>query len=119
MKSFDFSVEEGSALLEFVVLGLLGQVVVLGLAIPALNNQRQQLAATNLAAQISRGVATQRFDSSSFTDVEEQTRANYDLPDDVEITISMTPESPHSGQVFEVTASIGSVAAHEKRRMPR
>ena len=111
--------ERGSAVLEFLALGLVAQFAILAIALPALQTQRIQLAANSLAAQIARYITLNPENASRIQELVEQETTNYALDPDLRVLVTTDPRIPRSGQRFTVKVKIGSFETTDTRKMPR
>jgi hypothetical protein len=112
--------EEGSALIEFVVFGLVAQISILMFAGSLLEQQKLQLAVESSARQAVRA-ATLSIDAAQgdvAKAIETQQSANFGLvPGRLRITV--TPVAPAAGELVSATASIDGVSATARMRVPR
>jgi len=112
--------DEGSALIEFVVFGLVAQVSILMFAGSLLEQQKHQLAVESSARQAVRA-ATLSKDAAQAdvaNSIEAQQTANFGLvPGRLRITV--TPNAPAAGELVSATASIDGASATVRMRVPR
>ena len=112
--------DEGSALIEFVVFGLVAQISILMFAGSLLEQQKLQLAVESSARQAVRA-ATLSKDAAQAdlaSAIESQQSANFGLvPGRLRITV--TPGAPAAGELVSATASIDGVSATARMRVPR
>ena len=112
--------EEGSALIEFVVFGLVAQISILMFAGSLLEQQKLQLAVESSARQAVRA-ATLSKDSPQAdvaNVIENQQSANFGLVSG-RLQITVTPVAPVAGELVTATASIDGVSATARMRVPR
>ncbi|MFM5905672.1 MAG: hypothetical protein ACKORF_06175 [Micrococcales bacterium] len=111
--------DRGSAVIEFVVLGLLAQIVIVAIALPAMQQQRVQLAANSLVSQVARVIAQDPTNLDRIQELVAQQTSNYELGADSRVSVEVSPELPHPGQLFTVRVQIGTIETTDTRRMPR
>jgi hypothetical protein len=112
--------EEGSALIEFVVFGLVAQISILMFAGSLLEQQKLQLAVESSARQAVRA-ATLSKDAAQgdvAKAIETQQSANFGLVPG-RLRITFTPVAPAAGELVSATASIDGVSATARMRVPR
>ena len=112
--------DDGSALIEFVVFGLVAQISILMFAGSLLEQQKLQLAVESSARQAVRA-ATLSKDAAQAdvaNSIEAQQTANFGLvPGRLRITV--TPIAPAAGELVSATASIYGASATVRMRVPR
>ena len=112
------SKDHGSAILELLVLGFLAQFAILAVALPALQLQRQQLAAVSLAQQVARATSHGQAGASYLQTLVRLNAANYQLnPSDFQV--ELIPETPNAGELFTVAVQVQSAQTQTTMRMPR
>lgn len=112
--------DEGSALIEFVVFGLVAQISILMFAGSLLEQQKLQLAVESSARQAVRA-ATLSKDAAQAdvaSSIEAQQTANFGLVPG-RLRIPVTPAAPEAGELVSATASIDGASATARMRVPR
>lgn len=110
--------DQGSAILELLVLGFLAQFAILAVALPALQIQRQQLAAVSLAQQVARATSHGQGDAGYVQTLVQLNADNYQL-DLSDFQLELIPESPKAGELFTVSVQVQSAQTQTTMRMPR
>ena len=110
--------DSGSAVIEFIVLGLLAQCLILTFGLGALQSQRQQLAVTLAARQAARLVTQDPQGAAGLDSFSQDLESSFGL-DDGSLKVSINSESPQAGQLVAATAAIGAIQTTVVMRVPR
>ena len=110
--------DQGSAILELLVLGFLAQFAILAVALPALQVQRQQLAAVSLSQQVARATSHGQAGAGYLQTLVQLNADSYQL-DPSGFQLELVPESPSAGELFTVSVQVQSAHTQTIMRMPR
>lgn len=112
--------EKGSALIEFVVFGLVAQLAVLLFAGQLLDEQKLQIALTTSARQAARAatLSAQTGGAANLAAIRSQQESNFGLANG-RLQISLNPASPTMGDLVVATAIIDGHSASATMRVPR
>lgn len=112
----DLTDEQGSALIEFVVLGLVAQLLLLGVSVPLLVRQQHQIAAISAAKLVGRATAAGQPMSAGYSEsVSRVVASNFGVePSQVRISVVRL-----GGGLASVSASVAEVGFSYKVRVPR
>ncbi|MEN9990171.1 MAG: hypothetical protein RL508_1150 [Actinomycetota bacterium] len=110
--------DKGSAIIEFVVLGLLAQCLILTFGLGALQLQRQQLAVTLASRQAVRLMTQDVGAGGRLDSLSQDLESSFGLSEGT-LTLTVRPENPEAGQMVSVTATIDATHSTSTMRMPR
>jgi hypothetical protein len=108
----------GSAVIEFIVLGLLAQLLILTFGLGALQGQRQQFAVTLAARQAARLVTQHPEEAFSPEVLGHELESSFDMQSG-SLRLTVSPFSPQPGQLVAATAAIGAIRSTVVMRVPR
>ena len=110
--------DDGSASIEFIVLGLLAQALILGFGLSALQEQRTQLGVQLAARQAVRLVALQPDQATQLHALTNEIETSVGLAPGG-LKLSQVPERPSAGELVSVRATIGGTSSTSTMRVPR
>ena len=110
--------DAGSAVIEFIVLALLAQLLILTFGLGALQSQRQQFAVSLAARQAARLVTQHPEAAFASDDFGRDLEATFGLQDG-SLRVSVSPASTKPGQLVAATAAIGAMKSTVVMRVPR
>jgi hypothetical protein len=110
--------EKGSAIMEFVLFGLVAQIAILIFALDLLGHQKLQMAVETAARQAARNAALPGGSFVGVDAIEKQQSRNFDLAPG-RLNLELSPSQPTAGDLVTATASIDGVTAKASMRVPR
>jgi hypothetical protein len=112
--------ESGSAIIEFVVFGLVTQLAVLLFAGQILGQQKAQIAAATTARQAARAatISARAGGVANLNVIRQQQEANFNL-EPGQLALSLRPANPQAGDLVTATASIDGSTSSATMRVPR
>ena len=110
--------ETGSAMVEFVALGLVLQCSVLLFGTQILQDQKDQLAVSSSARQAARALTLDSAAGVTVEQIQAQQTGNFGLRSG-ELNISVEPVAPGPGQVVSATATLHGFRSEVRMRVPR